>query len=479
GKKVETWEAGRHEFPFSLAFPGNLPETISLPYANVSYQLKATLRRTGLMPNITAKRDVLVKRDLTMGGSLGTGAIDIENRWRDKLDFRITSAIDTFVPGDDLLARFTFQPLVKHMHLTKIAAMLKEYVRCHTPSGEAEKTVSRVAAFADVVPDDDVVGHHRLEDAAIYDSLHQYVPSFHSHANPESTQTACHANQPQHTSEASSLTAAASSSDHRAISTPPNTRHHHHSDRSSSSSHSRPQGHDPMKVGVDLTHAVEATLRLRIPDALKRLQYDHLSSYIEVTHKLKFSIQFKDPDNLPHTLWISVPVSIVPVIAGSPHANSSDLPTYENAALDKRVAVATADPGPPTYDTVVTESLSCAASQQPSTAAASRVGSPALESTGTPPVPSSASDTDSTGEYDEPSISVDAESLSQFPSGIQSYRRESHTHLSVDSSRPLVHPATLQNFLRRPVVFPASAEVTPAQTPRLSPILGGCFAVAS
>ncbi|KAI8325846.1 hypothetical protein GQ54DRAFT_250884, partial [Martensiomyces pterosporus] len=146
GKKVETWDAGRHEFPFSLVFPGNLPESISIPYANVSYQLKATLRRTGIMPNITAKRDVLVKRDLTMDGNFGTGAIDVENRWREKLDFRISSDADTFTPGDELLAKFTFQPLVKHMHLTKIGVMLKEYVRCHTPLGEAEKTVSRVAA---------------------------------------------------------------------------------------------------------------------------------------------------------------------------------------------------------------------------------------------------------------------------------------------------------------------------------------------
>ncbi|KAJ1812482.1 hypothetical protein LPJ60_006545, partial [Coemansia sp. RSA 2675] len=143
GKKVETWEAGYHEFPFSIVFPGNLPETLSLPYANVGYQLKATLRRTGIMPNITAKRDIVVKRDLSVDGSFGTGAINVESRWREKLEFRISSDADTFTPGDLMHATFTFQPLVKNIHLTKIGVVLKEYVRCHTPRGDAEKTVSR------------------------------------------------------------------------------------------------------------------------------------------------------------------------------------------------------------------------------------------------------------------------------------------------------------------------------------------------
>ncbi|KAJ2323870.1 hypothetical protein GGH92_010806, partial [Coemansia sp. RSA 2673] len=87
GKKVKTWEAGRHEFPFSIVFPGNLPESLSLPYANVAYQHKATLRRTGIMPNITGKHDIMVKCDLSVDGSFGTGAINVESRWREKLEF--------------------------------------------------------------------------------------------------------------------------------------------------------------------------------------------------------------------------------------------------------------------------------------------------------------------------------------------------------------------------------------------------------
>ncbi|KAJ2844223.1 hypothetical protein GGI22_006948, partial [Coemansia erecta] len=142
GKRIETWDAGCHEFPFSFVFPGNLPESIDIPYAKVAYSLKATLRRTGIMSNIVAKRDIQVKRDLTMDGAFGTGAIDVENCWRNKLEFRISADADTFKPGDQMRAKFTFQPLVKQVHLTKIGVILKEYVRCHTPLGNAEKTVS-------------------------------------------------------------------------------------------------------------------------------------------------------------------------------------------------------------------------------------------------------------------------------------------------------------------------------------------------
>ncbi|KAJ2908709.1 hypothetical protein GGI21_002616, partial [Coemansia aciculifera] len=177
GRRVETWEAGRHEFPFSIVFPGNLPESLSLPYANVSYQLKATLHRTGIMPNIYAKRDITVKRDLSVDGNLGTGAICVESRWREKLEFRIAGDADTFTPGDLMQAKFTFQPLVKHIHLTKIGVVLKEYVRCHTPCGGAEKTVSRVAASAEVVPGDADDGNS-LEEAAICDSLYRYAIPF-------------------------------------------------------------------------------------------------------------------------------------------------------------------------------------------------------------------------------------------------------------------------------------------------------------
>ncbi|KAJ2794314.1 hypothetical protein H4R20_006270, partial [Coemansia guatemalensis] len=288
GKKVETWEAGHHEFPFSLVFPGSLPESIKIPYANVGYQLKATLRRTGIMHNnISARRDVLVKRDLTMDGSFGTGAIDVENRWRGMMDFCITADADTFTPGDVMRARFAFQPLVKHMRLAKIGVMLKEYVRCHTPTGHAEKTVSRVAAFAEVVP-------------------HQ--STFLSVAPGEAVATRSH-DTPQTPGPSVSVAPPAST---------------------------KPQGRQAspkQPQGVDLTSALEEHIQLKVPSEQRRLQYDHISTYVEITHKLKFSIHFQDPDQKPHTLWISVPISVVPMILDGTHVGTgTELPTYENAA---------------------------------------------------------------------------------------------------------------------------------------------------
>ncbi|KAJ2162310.1 hypothetical protein GGF46_000801 [Coemansia sp. RSA 552] len=421
GKRVETWEAGRHEFPFSLVFPGSLPESIRIPYANVSYQLKATLRRTGIMSNITARREVPVKRDLTMEGAFGTGAIDVENRWRGMMDFSITSDADTFTPGDQLRARFAFQPLVKHMRLTKIGVMLKEYVRCHTPTGHAEKTVSRVAAFTEAVP--------RPPAAA-------------------STDECIALNAPA----ASSSVAAAEASS--------------------------PKGarHAAGSLGVDLTGAFEERIKLTIPAEQRRLQYDHISSYVEITHKLKFSIHFQDPEKKPHTLWISVPVSVVPTIVDSTHGAGPELPTYQNAALDQRVVVAAIEQRPPTYDAVMTETLERASSLEPSIPSP---GSIAMTISSPSTTPSS---TASMHSRDEMDISTMGPSLATIPAApeqchvrdaasdqAQTHARVSRTHFSVDSSRPLLHPSVIRNFLRRPIVFPASAEATPLGTPLVSP----------
>ncbi|KAJ1888212.1 hypothetical protein LPJ81_006370, partial [Coemansia sp. IMI 209127] len=324
-------------FPFSFVFPGNLPESIDIPYAKVAYSLKATLRRTGIMSNIVAKRDIQVKRDLTMDGAFGTGAIDVENCWRNKLEFRISADADTFKPGDQMRAKFTFQPLVKQVHLTKIGVILKEYVRCHTPLGNAEKTVSRVAAFSELVPNDKGSNVDSLENALISEYLQREPTETHSPSPSSSLHGPA-----RHAPDTTRMNHVASSSPSFAPDKAPNA-----------SAHA-----DTSSAGIDLTHFIEENLRLKIPKEMRRLQYDHISSYIEVTHKLKFSIHFNDPDHRPHTLWVSVPVSVVPTIAGDTDGMGSELPTYANAALDPRVPMASIEQGPPAYDTVVMDTLS-------------------------------------------------------------------------------------------------------------------------
>ncbi|KAJ1995738.1 hypothetical protein GGI25_000715 [Coemansia spiralis] len=492
GKKIETWEAGRHEFPFSLVFPGNLPESINIPYAKVSYQLKAVLRRTGIMPNISAKHEIQVKRDLTMDGAFGTGAIDVENCWREKLEFRISSEADTFKPGDSMLATFKFQPLVKQMHLTKIGVILKEYVRCHTPLGNAEKTVSRVAAFAELIPDERNTNTKNLEEEAIYDSLHELQQHTEDTPLPPQPPVSQLSGQVSSASLHSLVSACPS---HSASPAPLVIRDSHSRNQACGAKPAAHVATDPAKPGIDLTHAIEEHIRLRIPSEMKRLQYDHISSYIEVTHKLKFSIHFRDPDQHPHTLWVSVPISVVPTIAGEAGAFGSDLPTYANAALDTRIPMAAIEQGPPTYDTVIMESISCLNSQEHSSASESDTSSnvnlasaaasvhssdelpPPLQQTPADistisALPESVSASTDAMDTD---VSIGNDSLSSSNdytidiSDHRMLRRISHARVSVDSSRPLVHPSALHNFLRRPVVFPASAEATPLATPLETP----------
>ncbi|KAJ2717327.1 hypothetical protein H4R19_000079 [Coemansia spiralis] len=409
GRKVETWQAGRHEFPFSLAFPGSMPESIRIPYADVNYQLTATLRRTGFMQNIAARREVQVKRDLTFDGGFGHGAIDVENRWREMMEFRIAADADTFVPGDRMRARLAFQPLVKRMHLSKIGVVLKEYVRCHKPSGHAEKTVSRVVASAEIEPT-----------GCASDAMP---------AVPAATFGGCRSRR----SSASQPAPAAADDD----SPPPLP-----------AKCARTPQSDARPAGVDLADALEESIQLTIPAESRRLQYDHISPYVEITHKLKFSIHFRDPNQKPHTLWISVPVSVVPELADSPRGGRAELPTYKDSALDQRVAVAGYEHSPPSYYAAVADSLSRGVSARTSltslgtTTAYSNSPTAAAAS-----VSSSAASTHST---------ADTESLDG----------------STALPDPACPPATKDcGFFRRPVVFPASAEATPLSTPAASPQL--------
>ncbi|KAJ2724997.1 hypothetical protein GGI07_001566 [Coemansia sp. Benny D115] len=415
GRRAETWEAGQHIFPFSLVFPGTLPETINLPYANVNYQLKASLRRVGIMNNIVACRPVIVKRDLTQEGSFGTGAIDVENRWREKLEFRILANADTFMPGDDMSARFRFQPLVKGMRLRRIGVVFKEYVRCHTATGQAEKTVSRVVKSVEITPR----AQNRLGNA----SLAMAEARRRSLAPPPP---------PCSSSEGTLLPAAATAAESGGV-----------------------KNAQPQRLGVLLEHAIEERLDLGIPNDPLRLQFDHISSYIEVTHKLKFSIGFSDPDGRSHTLWISVPISVVPVITDTMHAPRMELPTYANASMDQRVVLGEAmETQPPTYAAVIAQALVDATAAQRSTggpAAASIIGV----------------DTDV-----ESSIDHYASSSASVYSGDATATEE---EVPKPLLRPMVNPRALTDFFHRPIVFPASAEDTPVSTPNASPITSPVF----
>ncbi|KAJ2767409.1 hypothetical protein IWQ56_003345 [Coemansia nantahalensis] len=397
GRRAETWKAGRHEFPFSLAFPGNVPESIRIPYADVNYQLRATLRRTGFMPNIAARREVQVKRDMTLDGGFGTGAISVENRWREMMEFCIAADADTFAPGDRMRVRLAFQPLVKRMHLSKIAVVLKEYVRCHKPSGHAEKTVSRIVASAEVVPTG------CAPDAGSCLRRRSALPP----APPG--------------------TAGAPPPPAKCAGTPPG---------------------DARPAGVDLTDVLEESIQLNIPDEPRRLQYDHISPYIEITHKLKFSIHFRDPSQKPHTLWISVPVSVVPGLADSARGGRAELPTYKNSALDQRVVVAGSEQSPPSYAAAVAGPLSPSVSRRASLA--SLDDATACPNSPVTSVSSSAASTHSSADTALLDISAAQPGAGRLP---------------------LVHLAAVRGLFGGRATLSASAEGTPLPTPAVSPRL--------
>ncbi|KAJ1992818.1 hypothetical protein GGI25_003294 [Coemansia spiralis] len=98
---------------------------------------------------------------------------------------------------------------------------------------------------------------------------------------------------------------------------------------------------------LDLVEATSVQIPLAVPNAYGAIQYDVLTDVIEVRHRIKFLIKVRDTNMLIHSIFIAVPVSIMPVNARD---DSSILPRYE-AALSGPVIMRSGTQ-PPSYDAI-------------------------------------------------------------------------------------------------------------------------------
>ncbi|KAJ3208954.1 hypothetical protein HDU67_006467 [Dinochytrium kinnereticum] len=66
-----SFEAGEHEFPFTLYLPGDAPPSVSIPYGNIQYYLRARLSRLGLSSDVTSStKPLIVARTSIYSGNL-------------------------------------------------------------------------------------------------------------------------------------------------------------------------------------------------------------------------------------------------------------------------------------------------------------------------------------------------------------------------------------------------------------------------
>ncbi|KAJ2457283.1 hypothetical protein GGF42_002773 [Coemansia sp. RSA 2424] len=100
---------------------------------------------------------------------------------------------------------------------------------------------------------------------------------------------------------------------------------------------------------LDLVDATSVQIPLAVPAAYTGIQYDVLSELIEIRHRIKFLIKIRDASMLIHSVFIAVPVTIMPVTARD---DSNILPQYEAALRNPGTILMRSNTLPPAYDVV-------------------------------------------------------------------------------------------------------------------------------
>ncbi|KAJ1877002.1 hypothetical protein LPJ57_004179 [Coemansia sp. RSA 486] len=104
---------------------------------------------------------------------------------------------------------------------------------------------------------------------------------------------------------------------------------------------------------MDLVDATSVQIPMAIPKAYSGIQYDILTDVIEIRHRIKFLIKVRDSSMLVHSIFIAVPVSIMPVTARD---DTNILPRYETALLNPGTIIMRSNTLPPTYDAAISSS---------------------------------------------------------------------------------------------------------------------------
>ncbi|KAJ2806018.1 hypothetical protein H4R20_001851 [Coemansia guatemalensis] len=112
---------------------------------------------------------------------------------------------------------------------------------------------------------------------------------------------------------------------------------------------------------MNLVDATSVQIPLAIPEAYGNIQYDVITDLIEVRHRIKFLIKVRDTNMLIHSIFIAVPVTIMPVNARD---DSCILPRYESAILNPGAVIMRSDTLPPSYDALLRPSASTANTQE-------------------------------------------------------------------------------------------------------------------
>ncbi|KAJ2452169.1 hypothetical protein EV183_003096 [Coemansia sp. RSA 2336] len=118
---------------------------------------------------------------------------------------------------------------------------------------------------------------------------------------------------------------------------------------------------------LQLVDTANIHIPLATQEAFGFIQYDVTTELIEVRHRIKFLIKVRDQNRMIHSIFIGVPVSIMPVTARD---DSNLLPRYESAVRNPGSLIMRSDTLPPSYDAATLPATCSAGSSSSSSSGA-------------------------------------------------------------------------------------------------------------
>ncbi|ORX99271.1 hypothetical protein K493DRAFT_335838 [Basidiobolus meristosporus CBS 931.73] len=119
-----------YEYNFELPLPGNLPESVEVPYGDISYNLLAIVERPGFKSDFKTEKKVDIQRapllftDELLHPNVATGI------WQQKVGYCVSIPDTNYTVGQTFPVHFNLLSLDPFLCITKVTAVMKEYVTC-------------------------------------------------------------------------------------------------------------------------------------------------------------------------------------------------------------------------------------------------------------------------------------------------------------------------------------------------------------
>lgn len=141
--------AGHHTYDFELPLTPDLPQSSKVAsFYRCQYDLKATVHRPYLLPNLVSHRPVQVIR--LLGARDASSTMSVSNQWRNKLAYEISLPTRHFHHGEVMPVTIRLIPLSQRVVVSQINCTLMEVASCKPIDGRfggKTKTHGRIVHY--------------------------------------------------------------------------------------------------------------------------------------------------------------------------------------------------------------------------------------------------------------------------------------------------------------------------------------------